>query len=70
MPTSSGQPARTRGSPPVMRTLPMPQVTATRAKATISSKRRMSSCPRAHTPSAGMQYVQRRLQRSVIERRR
>ena len=37
MPTKSAQPLRTSGSPPVMRTLLMPQPAATRAKAASSS---------------------------------
>ena len=37
MPTKSAQPCRTSGSPPVMRTLLMPQPAATRANADSSS---------------------------------
>ena len=37
MPTKSGQPSRTSGSPPVMRTLVMPAPAATRVKAASSS---------------------------------
>ena len=55
MPTKSAQPLRTSGSPPVMRTLLMPQVAATRAKAASSSYERISPCARGATPSGGMQ---------------
>ena len=37
MPTKSAQPCRTSGSPPVMRTLLMPQPAATRANDASSS---------------------------------
>ena len=41
-----------------------------RTTRTISSYVSTSSCARALTPPSGMQYTQRRLQRSVMEMRR
>src|SRR5439155_1469126 len=57
------------GSPPVRRILSMPSGTATLTNAVISSKVRSSARSRKVT-SSGMQYVQRRLQRSVTLIRR
>src|SRR3990172_4516999 len=65
---------RTSGSPPVMRSFLTPWATKMRARRVVSSKVRISlrarnSKPRPKT-SFGMQYVQRKLQRSVTEIRR
>ena len=69
--TRTGRWARTVGSPPVRRMLSKPKrSTHTRATRSISSK--VSSSVRGShcMPSSGMQYVQRKLQRSVTEIRR
>ena len=63
-------PRRTRGSPPVRRTFRTPQATAARAISKSSSTEQMSSCRFFSTPSAGIQYRQRRSHRSVTDRRR
>ena len=62
---------RVRGSPPVNRTWSTPNFsTAMRTKRTISSPDIAESRDMNSTPSSGMQYVQRRLQKSVSEMRR
>ena len=65
---SSTMSRRTRGSPPVIRSLRMPSPAA--ASIARSSSSRLSSSGQFATPSAGMQYRQRRLQRSVTDTRR
>jgi hypothetical protein len=57
----------TRGSPPVILIFLIPVPTATLTMRDISSYRRISSWPMWDKPSLGIQYMQRRLQRSVIE---
>src|SRR4051794_11993711 len=69
-----GRSRRTRGSPPVMRSLWTPRPTNTRATRSSSSNestslRGRNAKSRPNT-SAGMQYGQRKLQRSVTEIRR
>ncbi len=68
--TSSTTPLRTVGSPPVRRTLLMPMLAATRTACSTSSMRKISKWESCCTPSSGMQYTQRKLQRSVSEIRR
>src|SRR5207253_3546996 len=68
--TSLGSSARTVGSPPVSLKDRTPSETNTRASRAISSNRRISSRGSHWSPSAGMQYVQRKLHRSVTEIRR
>ena len=69
--TSSSRFARTMGSPPVRRMLSTPNVfTMTRASCSISSKVKMSARSSHSRPSSGMQYVHRKLQRSVTLMRR
>jgi hypothetical protein len=65
--TSSG---RTVGSPPVSLTSVTPRPANTRTTRSISSTDSSSSLASHGSPSAGMQYVQRKLQRSVNETRR
>jgi hypothetical protein len=59
-------PWRMVGSPPVSlkRRIPWSSIAA-RTTSRISSKLRMSSFGSQRTPSSGMQYTQRKLQRSV-----
>ena len=57
--TRSATPLRTSGSPPVRRTLEMPDSRATLTKKAMSSYDRISSCGLNSTPSGGMQYTQR-----------
>ena len=65
-----GKSRRTSGSPPVSRTSWTP-IAANRATSrAISSKVRISSRSSHGRPSAGMQYWQRKLQRSVTDTRR
>ena len=68
--TSRGNSRRTSGSPPVRRRSVTPIRASTRTTRSISSKRRISSRSSQGSPSAGMQYWQRKLQRSVTETRR
>ena len=68
--TRSTRPLRTVGSPPVRRTLLMPIVVAMRTACSTSSIRRISKWESCCTPSSGMQYTQRKLQRSVNDIRR
>ena len=69
--TTSSRCLATNGSPPVNRTLVMPSlVTAMRSRRVSSSVRSSCSPGNQSSPSAGMQYVQRRLQRSVSDTRR
>ena len=70
----TGRSRRTSGSPPVIRSFSTPSSTKARATRSISSKlstsafgRNAKSGPKI---SFGMQYVQRKLQRSVTEMRR
>jgi len=67
--TSRGKSRRMSGSPPVSRILSMPSGTAARTNCAISSKV-SSSLLSMNVTSSGMQYVQRRLQRSVTLMRR
>ena len=68
MPTSPG---RSSGSPPVKRTSRMPSCsTPMRTSRAISSSVRTSTLGSQSRPSGGMQYEQRRLQRSVSDTRR
>ena len=60
----------TSGSPPVTRTLVTPSCAAMRTARSSSSSVSISAWLRLQTPSAGMQYWQRRLQSSVTETRR
>src|SRR4051794_15393735 len=69
MPASAGKSRRTSGSPPVSRTSPTPMSASSVTSRTISSKLRTSSRSSHGSPSAGMQYWQRKLQRSVTETR-
>ena len=68
--TRSLRPARTRGSPPVSLMDRTPSRRATSATRTISSKESRSDRGRNVIPRSGMQYVHRRLHRSVTEIRR
>src|SRR5437870_8736505 len=68
--TSFGKSRRTSGSPPVSRTSVTPIRTITETRRSISSKRSTSARSSHGSPSAGMQYWQRKLQRSVTETRR
>src|SRR5699024_536202 len=68
--TTSTTSRRSNGSPPVSRTSTMPRAAATWATRESSSVVRMFSLESQGTPSAGMQYVQRRLHTSVREMRR
>ena len=69
--TSTGKLARTVGSPPVRRMLSIPRrSTINLAMRSISSKVSRSSRGSQSSPSAGMQYVQRKLHRSVTEMRK
>src|SRR5260221_3704960 len=68
--TSFGNSRRTSGSPPVSRTSSTPISTKRRTSRSISSKARISARSSHGSPSAGMQYWQRKLQRSVTETRR
>jgi hypothetical protein len=67
MATKRGRSRRTSGSPPVNRTDGTPMTRTTRA---ISSNVKIASRSSHGSPSAGMQYWQRKLQRSVTETRR
>ena len=64
---SAGTSRRTSGSPPVMRTPLTPTEQRMRVSRSISSYVSTSERPSHGRPSAGMQYLQRKLQRSVIE---
>ena len=71
---SSGRSVRSSGSPPVMRALDTPNSENSRVSRVISSN--VSISPRGRNSyaspkiSAGMQYGQRKLHRSVTEMRR
>ena len=60
----------TSGSPPVTRTFRIPSEAAASTARIISSSVSISSCRSLQTPSAGIQYRQRRLHRSVTDRRK
>ena len=60
----------TSGSPPVIRTFVIPSPAAARTAVTISSSVSSRSWASLQTPSSGMQYRHRRLQRSVTDSRR
>src|SRR5581483_12403179 len=62
--------ARTVGSPPVSRTPVTPRRVNTSTMRVISSNVRSASRGSHTMPSSGMQYVQRKLQRSVTDTRR
>ena len=66
---SCGRSRRQSGSPPVSLTWRTPSLASAATAAVISSKRRMRACGTKGTPAAGMQYWQRRLQRSVTDTR-
>jgi hypothetical protein len=66
----SGRSARTVGSPPVIFSDRTPSRTNTATTLVSSSNVRRSSLGSQVRPSAGMQYVHRKLQRSVTETRR
>ena len=68
--TSCGKSRRTSGSPPVRRTCVTPIEANSRTRRSISSKVRISDLSSHGRPSAGMQYWQRKLQRSVTETRK
>src|SRR5215211_5914028 len=68
--TSRGNSRRTSGSPPVSRRSVTPIRANTATIRSISSKRSTSSRSSQGRPSAGMQYWQRKLQRSVTDTRR
>src|ERR671922_863035 len=68
--TRRGNSRRTSGSPPVRRRSVTPISASTRTRRSISSKVRISSRWSHGSPSAGMQYWQRKLQRSVTDTRR
>ena len=68
--TRSGRSVRSRGSPPVIRTLSVPSAAKTSTRRSISSKVRMSSRGSQTYSASGMQYWHRRLHRSVTETRR
>ena len=67
---SSSTPVRTSGSPPVSLIFRTPRPTNITASRSISSKESKWILGVRGMPSAGMQYRQRRLHRSVIEIRR
>ena len=67
IPTRRGNSRRTSGSPPVSRTSSIPRRTNSRTSRSISSKLRTPSLGSHSIPSAGMQYWQRKLHRSVTE---
>ena len=69
MPASVGKSLRTSGSPPVRRTSSTPIATSSRTTRSISSKLSTSERSSHGRPSAGMQYWQRKLQRSVTDTR-
>ena len=71
MRTSTGRWARTVGSPPVSRNPSTPNRSTNRRARRVISSNVSTSLRGSHCiPSSGMQYVQRKLQRSVIEMRR
>src|SRR6266508_1740076 len=68
--TTSTRSRRSVGSPPVMRIVRTPRSTATRRARINSSRVSTLPAPSHGSPSSGMQYRQRKLQRSVTETRR
>ena len=64
---SAGRSRRSNGSPPVSRTLSTPSAMNTSTSRLISSNCNISSRGSQTYSSSGMQYAQRRLQRSVTE---
>jgi hypothetical protein len=62
-----GNSRRTSGSPPVRRTERMPICASRRTTRSISSNDRTAARSSHGSPSAGMQYWQRKLQRSVTD---
>ena len=68
--TSVGRSARTVGSPPVTLIERTPSPTKMPSRRADSSNVRISLLGSQASPSAGMQYVQRKLHRSVTETRR
>src|SRR3954470_2755819 len=68
--TSRGKSRRTSGSPPVSRSSSTPSEANTRTSRSISSNDSRALRSSHGRPSAGMQYWQRKLQRSVTETRR
>src|SRR3954453_22316144 len=69
MPARRGKSRRTSGSPPVRRTSGTPISASSPTSRTISSKLSPPSRSSHGSPSAGMQYWQRKLQRSVTDTR-
>ena len=69
IPTSTGTSRRTSGSPPVSRTSSTPIAARIPTSRVISSKESTWSRPSHSRPSAGMQYVQRKLHLSVTDTR-
>ena len=67
MAASLGKSLRTSGSPPVSRTFDTPMRESSSTSRVISSNDRTSARSSQGRPSAGMQYWQRKLQRSVTE---
>src|SRR3954471_21261858 len=67
--TRSGRSRRIRGSPPVSRTSETPIAASRRTSRAVSSNVSTSSRGSHCSPSAGMQYVQRKLHLSVTEMR-
>ena len=63
---SAVHPLRTKGSPPVIFIFLIPSSAAAQQISSISSKERRSDIDTSSTPS-GIQYRQRRLQRSVMD---
>ncbi len=68
--TSSGSSRRTSGSPPVRRTRSTPTAANRSTNTLSSSNERMSWLLSQTYSSSGMQYAQRRLQRSVTDTRK
>ena len=68
--TMSTRSGRSSGSPPVRRTSVTPAETAIATIRTSSSADSRSGLGSQATPSAGMQYVHRRLQRSITDTRK
>src|ERR1700674_4805395 len=66
----SSTPGRTRGSPPVTRTLRMPMPTRMRTSRSYSSHSSRLPADTCFSGSAERQYTQRKLQRSVTDTRR
>ncbi len=68
--TKSTIPFLTNGSPPVSLTLLIPKLVLISTKVRISSYDKISSCDFTAIPCSGIQYRQRKSQRSVTEMRK